>query len=56
MYNVYFVVSSSFYVDMTYEPNKMILLSGETKKGKMTARLIKAVTEPMDMFHLFLHL
>ena len=34
---------------MTYEPNKMTLLSGETKKGKITARLIKAVTEPMDI-------
>ncbi len=43
------IEGNNIYVDMTYEPNKMILLSGETKKGKMTARLIKAVTEPMDI-------
>ena len=43
------IEGNNIYVDMTYEPNKMILLSGETKKGKITARLIKAVTEPMDI-------
>ena len=43
------IEGNNIYVDMTYEPNKMTLLSGETKKGKITARLIKAVTEPMDI-------
>ncbi len=43
------IEGNNIYVDMTYEPNKMILLSGETKKGKITARLIKAVTKPMDI-------
>ncbi len=43
------IEGNNIYVDMTYEPNKMILLSGETKKGKITARLIKTVTEPMDI-------
>ena len=43
------IEGNNIYVDMTYEPNKMILLSGETKKGKITARLIKTVTEPIDI-------
>ena len=43
------IEGNNIYVDMTYEPNKMTLLSGETKKGKITARLIKAVTKPMDI-------
>ncbi len=47
--NTNVIEGNSIYVDMTYEPNSMILLSGETKKGKITARLIKAVTEPMDI-------
>ncbi len=34
---------------MTYEPNKMTILSGETKKGKIIARLIKVVTDPIDI-------
>ncbi len=40
---------NNIYVDMTYEPNGMTLLSGETKSGKVHARLLKAVTEPMDI-------
>ena len=47
--NANVIEGNSIYVDMTYESNSMILLSGETKKGKITARLIKAVTEPMDI-------
>ncbi len=43
------IEGNNIYVDMTYEPNSMTLLSGETKKGKITARLIKAVTEPIDI-------
>ncbi len=43
------IEGNNIYVDMTYEPNKMGLLSGETKKGKITTRLIKAVTEPMNI-------
>ncbi len=37
------------YVDMTYTPKSMSLLAGETKQGSITARLKKAVTEPMDI-------
>ncbi len=37
------------YVDMTYTPKSMSLLAGETKQGSITAKLKKAVTEPMDI-------
>ncbi len=37
------------YVDMTYTPKSMELLAGETKQGSITAKLKKAVTEPMDI-------
>ncbi len=37
------------YVDMTYTPESMELLAGETKSGSITAKLKKAVTEPMDI-------
>ena len=37
------------YVDMTYTPESMSLLAGETKQGSITAKLKKAVTEPMDI-------
>ena len=37
------------YVDMTYAPESMSLLAGETKQGSITAKLKKAVTEPMDI-------
>lgn len=43
------IEGTNIYVDLTYEPNSMTLLSGETKNGKVHARLLKAVTEPMDI-------
>ncbi len=43
------VEGNNTYVDMTYEPNSMLLLSGETKSGKVKTRLIKAVTDSMDI-------
>ena len=37
------------YIDMSYTPESMELLAGETKQGSITAKLKKAVTEPMDI-------
>lgn len=37
------------YVDMTYTPESMSLLAGETKQGSITAKLKKSVTESMNI-------
>ncbi len=42
------VIENNDYVVLNYEPNSMILLSGETKSGKITSKLIKSVTEDMS--------
>lgn len=43
------IKDKNVYVDMSYSPNNMILLSGETKSGIVTAKLVKVTTESMNI-------